>query len=150
MPGFFIRWIVCAIGLWIAQALVGGITVDGTGSLILAALLLGLANAILRPLVVLLTLPLTIVTFGLFLWVINALMLSLVSYLMNGFDVATFGSALLGALVHVAVFRPLRTAPVLGKVVATVGVMLVSQALITPMDPVPNATPSINHREFPT
>jgi putative membrane protein len=99
MIGFLIRWAVCALGLWIAQALVSGIEVDGGASLALAAVILGAVNAFVRPLVVLLTLPLTVVTLGLFLWIINGAMLSLVSWLMNGFNVASFGAALLGALI---------------------------------------------------
>ena len=67
--------------------------------LVVAALLLGVVNAFVRPLVVLLTFPITLVTLGLFLWVINAAMLGLVAALLDGFTLAGFGSALAGALV---------------------------------------------------
>jgi putative membrane protein len=91
--------LISALGLWLAQALVPGVEIRGTGTLLLAALLLGFVNAVVRPIVVLLTLPFTLVTFGLFLWVINAMMLALVAALLDGFTLRGFGSALLGALV---------------------------------------------------
>jgi putative membrane protein len=99
MSGFLVRWLISALGLWLAQALVAGVEIRGTGTLLLAALLLGFVNAVIRPIVVLLTLPFTLVTFGLFLWVVNAMMLSLVAALLDGFTLRGFGSALLGALV---------------------------------------------------
>ncbi|MEI9964123.1 MAG: phage holin family protein [Caulobacteraceae bacterium] len=76
-----------------------GIHVDGVGTLILAALLLGIVNAIIRPIVILLTLPFTLITFGLFLLVINAAMLWLVSVFLHGFAVHGFMAALLGSIV---------------------------------------------------
>jgi putative membrane protein len=99
VSGFFVRWLIGALGLWLAQALVRGVEIRGTGTLLLAALLLGFVNAVVRPIVVLLTLPFTVLTLGLFLWVINAMMLSLVAALLDGFTLRGFGSALLGALV---------------------------------------------------
>ncbi len=99
MSGFLVRWLIGALGLWLAQALVAGVEIRGTGTLLLAALLLGFVNAVIRPIVVLLTLPFTLLTFGLFLWVVNAMMLSLVAALLDGFTLRGFGSALLGALV---------------------------------------------------
>ena len=99
MPGFLVRLLIAALGLWLAQALIPGVTIVGAGTLFVAALLLGVANAFVRPLLVLLTFPITIVTLGLFLWVINAAMLGLVAALLDGFTLAGFGSALLGALV---------------------------------------------------
>ena len=99
MPGFLLRLLIAALGLWLAQALVSGVEIRGAGTLFVAALLLGLVNAFVRPLLVLLTFPITIVTLGLFLWVINALMLALVAALLDGFALRGFGSALLGALV---------------------------------------------------
>ena len=98
MPGFLIRMLVTAAGLALASALVGGIVLDGTVTLIAAALLLGIVNAVVRPLAVLLTLPLTLLTLGLFLLVINAAMLGLVAWLLPGFHVAGFGAALAGSL----------------------------------------------------
>ena len=99
MSGFLIRLAVGAFGLWVATQLVSGIAITGTGSLLLAALLLGVVNAVVRPVFVLLTLPLTLLTLGLFLLVINALMLELVGALVPGMQVAGFGSAVLGSIV---------------------------------------------------
>ena len=99
MAGFIVRLLVSALGLWLASALVPGITVHGAGTLLGAALLLGVVNAIIRPLLVLLTLPITVLTLGLFLLVINAGMLELVAAMFDNFTIAGFGSALLGAVV---------------------------------------------------
>jgi putative membrane protein len=97
--GFLVRLAISALGLWLAQAIVPGIEIRGTGTLIAAALLLGIVNALVRPVAVLLTLPLTVLTLGLFLLVVNAAMFGLVAALLDGFHVAGFGSALLGWLV---------------------------------------------------
>ncbi len=99
MPGFLLRLLIAAVGLWLAQALVPGVEIHGAGTLFVAALLLGIVNAFVRPVLVFLTFPITIVTLGLFLWVINAAMLGLVARLLDGFALHGFGSALLGALV---------------------------------------------------
>src|SRR5689334_13144535 len=99
MAGFLIRLLITALGLWIAQAVIPGMKFADSGTLILAALLLGIVNAVVRPLVVLLTLPITVLSLGLFLLVINALMLSLVAALLEGFVLRGFFSALFGALV---------------------------------------------------
>ena len=99
MRGFLIRMAISAFGLWLASKLSSGVHFDDGGTLIAAALLLGLVNAVLRPLVLLLTLPFTIVTLGLFILVINAAMLGLVAALLDGFTLSGFGAALLGALV---------------------------------------------------
>jgi len=99
MPGFWLRLLISAAGLWLASELVSGIEIRGWGTLLIAAFLLGLVNALVRPLVVLLTLPITLLTLGLFLMVVNAGMLALVATLLGDFSVAGFGSALLGALV---------------------------------------------------
>jgi putative membrane protein len=99
MPGFLIRMAISALGLWLASAIVPGMRITGSGTLILAALLLGIANAVVRPVVVILTLPITLLTLGLFLLVINAAMLGLVASLLEGFALAGFGPALLGSIV---------------------------------------------------
>ena len=99
MLHFLLRAAFAAFGLAIAARLVSGITYDAPMTLFLAALLLGLVNALLRPLLVLLTLPLTVLTFGLFLLVINAGMILLVSRIVPGFEVAGFTPALLAALI---------------------------------------------------
>lgn len=88
-----------AAALSVAAAVVPGISVSSAGTLVLAALIMGVVNALLRPVVILLTLPLTILTFGLFLLVINAAMFGLVAWLLDGFEVAGFFSALLGWLI---------------------------------------------------
>jgi putative membrane protein len=99
MVGILVRLAIVALGLWLAQAIVPGIEIEGTGTLVLAALLLGLVNALVRPLAVLLTLPLTVLTLGLFLLVVNAAMLGLVAALLDGFRVSGFFASLLGSIV---------------------------------------------------
>jgi putative membrane protein len=99
MIGFLIRLAIAALGLWLADQLLGGIEIRGTGTLVAAALLLGIVNALVRPVAVLLTLPLTVVTLVLFLLVVNAGMFALVAALLDGFRVAGFGSALLGSII---------------------------------------------------
>ena len=99
MSGFLVRLAINALGLWVADLLLDGISIDGTLSLVLAALIFGLVNALVRPIFVILTFPLTLLTLGLFLLVVNALMLGLVALLVPGFHVATFGAALLGSII---------------------------------------------------
>jgi putative membrane protein len=89
---------ITALSLWLASVIFHGITFAGKGSLTTAALLLGLANAIIRPFVIVLTIPLTIVTFGFFLLVINALMLLLVSAIVPGFKVSGFWTAFFASI----------------------------------------------------
>ena len=96
---FVIRAIFAALGLWLAAKLVPGVHVRDTQTLILAALLLGLVNAFIRPIVVLLTLPLTIVTLGLFLLLVNAGMILLVSMFLKGFEVHGLVAGILAAIV---------------------------------------------------
>jgi putative membrane protein len=98
MRGIIVRTLIIAAGIALAAYLIPGITVDGTGTLILAALLMGLVNAFVRPLIVLLTLPLTILTLGLFLVVINAALFGLVASMLDGFRVDSALAALLGWL----------------------------------------------------
>jgi putative membrane protein len=99
MSGFLVRLAISAFALWVAQQLVSGIQIDGIGTLLLAALLLGLVNAVVRPVLVILTFPLTILTLGLFLFVVNAAMLGLVAVLLPNMHIAGFGAALLGSIV---------------------------------------------------
>jgi putative membrane protein len=99
MNGFLVRFLICALGLWLAEEILPGIGVDNAGSLIGAAFLLGVINAFVRPVLVVLTLPITVVTLGLFLLVINAGMVALVAWILPGFHVAGFWSALLGGLI---------------------------------------------------
>ncbi|MCF8034450.1 MAG: phage holin family protein [Desulfarculaceae bacterium] len=97
--GFLFRWVVNALGLLFVSWLFEGIRVDGLGWAFVAALFLGVFNALIRPVLILLTLPITIVTMGLFILVINALMLWLTGWLLAGFHVQGFWTAIGGALV---------------------------------------------------
>ncbi len=99
MPGFAVRTLIAALGLWIASVIVPGVEFRGTGTLLFAAVLLGLVNAVVRPLVVLFTLPIAILTLGAFLLVVNAAMLGLVALLLDGFRLDGFFPALFGSLV---------------------------------------------------
>ena len=98
LTGFFIQWGITALSLWVASLVFNGIRFSGTSSLIVSALLLGFANAVLRPLLIMLTLPLTLVTLGFFLLVINALMLLLVAKLVDGFKISGFWTAFFASL----------------------------------------------------
>jgi putative membrane protein len=98
MRGLLIRWFTNAFALWLTTQMISGINARGLLSLLCAALVLGLLNALLRPLVLLLTLPINILTLGLFTFVINGLMLKLTGSLVPGFSVRGFWAAVLGAL----------------------------------------------------
>ena len=99
MIGFIIRWAVVSLGLWVAAHIVPGVEVLSWKSLLAAALILGIVNAIVRPILIVLTLPITIVTLGLFLLVINGLMIKLVTVFLHGFIVHGLLSAILCAVV---------------------------------------------------
>ena len=99
MSGFIVRLLINALGLWVATLLVPGIVVTGPLTVLLAALLMGVLNALIRPIVILLTLPLTIVTFGIFLLVVNAGLFGLVAWVLPGFAVSGFWAALAGWLI---------------------------------------------------
>src|SRR5687767_12224468 len=88
MIGFLVQAALTAVGLWLADLILPGITITNTTTLIIAALLLGVINAFVRPILVLLTLPITIITLGLFLLVINGLMVGLVALVLSGFVVS--------------------------------------------------------------
>ena len=98
MRGLVIRWLVSAAALYLTSLVVRGIEVQGVGSLFFAAATIGILNAVVRPLILLLTLPLNIVTLGLFTLVVNAAMLKLASEVVRGFEVHGFWSALGGWL----------------------------------------------------
>ena len=98
MKKFLLRAAFAAFGLWLASRVVEGISIDGAGTLAGAAILLGVVNAIVRPVLVVLTLPITILTLGLFLFVVNAATFGLVAYFLRDFHVAGFFPALLGSL----------------------------------------------------
>ena len=99
MQGFFIRMLITAFGLWFASFILPGVHITGGGTLFLAALLLGIVNAFVRPVAVLLTLPITIVTLGLFLLVVNAAMFGLVAAMLDSFQVAGLFSAIFGSII---------------------------------------------------
>jgi putative membrane protein len=100
MTGFVLRALISAIGLWIATYWVSGIRIDNATTLVLAGALLGIVNAIVRPIAILLTLPITILSLGFFLLVVNAGMVALVAGILPGFHIpggfwSAFGTALI-------------------------------------------------------
>lgn len=97
--GILISWFVATISILVVAEIVPGIRVAGLGSAIVAAAILGLLNALVKPILIILTLPLTIVTLGLFLFVLNALMFQFAGMFISGFQVDSFWAALLGSIV---------------------------------------------------
>ena len=99
MIGFLLRTVITGLGIWLAVYLVPGVSASSTAALVWAAIALGLINAFVRPILVVLTLPFTILTLGLFLLLLNAAMLNLAGWFVDGFDVVGFWSSVLGAIV---------------------------------------------------
>src|SRR5450755_4091591 len=99
MLGFLVRAALVALGLWLASVWVAGVYIDSPSTLILAGLLLGIVNSIVRPIAIVLTLPMTILTLGLFLLVINAGMVAMVAWMLPGMHIAGFWSAFWTAMV---------------------------------------------------
>lgn len=99
MPGFWVRFFITACGLLLATYLLEGVHLGGAMSLLFAALVLCAVNAIVRPIMLLLTLPITVVTLGLFLLVLNGAMLGLAALLVPGFVIDSFWTAVFGAIV---------------------------------------------------
>ena len=99
MLRFILQAVVTALGLWLAAYLVPGVEFLSTGSLIAAAVLLGLVNAIVRPVLVFVTFPLTVITFGLFLLVVNAATIGLVAMMLGGFNITGFWPGIGAAVV---------------------------------------------------
>jgi putative membrane protein len=99
MRGLFLRLVITALGLWAAAAIVPGVHFSGARSLIVAALVLGIVNAVIRPIILILTLPLTLLTLGLFIFVVNGISIALVAWLVPGFSVSGIGAAILAAIV---------------------------------------------------
>ena len=95
-----LKWLLYATALLAVAYLYNGVQVQSFGAALIAALVIGLFNMILRPVLVLLTLPVTLITLGLFLFVINALMFWAASGVLDGFAVTGFGAALLGSLIY--------------------------------------------------
>jgi len=113
MTGFVLRVAIVALGLWLATYLLPGLQFDSGLTLLAAALLLGIVNAIVRPIAIVLTLPLTLLTLGLFLLVVNAAMLGLVAAFLPGFSIAGFWPAFWAAIlisivswIGAALFKP--------------------------------------------
>ena len=103
-PVLIVRWLLLAASVWVAAWLIGGIHLNGLKSTLIVAAILGLFNLYLRPMLVVLSCPLTILTLGLFIFVINAILLGLTDWVAGqiggiNFQVDNFGSALLGAIV---------------------------------------------------
>jgi putative membrane protein len=96
---FLLRLVVNAAAVFLAANLVPGIAVTGFGVALLAGLILGLVNAVIKPILIVLTLPFTIVTLGLFIFVVNAICLALVAWLVPGLTISGFWAALFGAIV---------------------------------------------------
>ena len=99
MTGFLLRASIVALGLWLATRVFDGFFIASSGTLIAAALLLGVVNAVVRPVAILLTLPLTFLTLGLFLVVINGLMLGLVALFLGGFQISGLWTAVGASLI---------------------------------------------------
>lgn len=98
MRGFILRALISAFAIWLAAQVLDGIRIEGPGTVFAAGFLLGVVNAFVRPVLTLVTLPMTIITLGLFLLVINAAMLGLVASFLPGLQIAGFGPALLGSI----------------------------------------------------
>jgi putative membrane protein len=99
MQGIILRTLIAILGLFLASRIVPGVSIDGTGTFVFAALLLGLVNALVRPIAFIMTLPLTIITLGLFLFVLNAAMFGLVAAILDEFTVSGFWAAIFGAII---------------------------------------------------
>jgi putative membrane protein len=99
MAGFILRALIASLGLWAATEILDGLTIDDATTLILAGVLLGLVNAVVRPFVLLLSLPALLFTLGLFLLVVNAAMLGLVALMLHGFHIDGFWTAIGGSLI---------------------------------------------------
>jgi putative membrane protein len=99
MKGLFVRWLFLTVAILVAAYLIQGVEVKGFWSAFFAAAILGVSNAFFRPILILLTLPINVLTLGLFTFVINAVLIMMVSGVVGGFEVHGFWSALLGSLV---------------------------------------------------
>ena len=96
--GWLIRWLILTVSILVTAYLIDGIRVSGFFSALLAAVILGFLNAFFRPILLILTLPINILSLGLFTFIINALLLTMVSVLLSGFDVSGFWAAVFGSL----------------------------------------------------
>ncbi len=103
MRGLVIRWVTTAVALWLTSFIVKGITIDGVLPLFFAAVVLGIFNAVLRPLMLVITFPINLLTLGVFTFIINGAMLKLTAEVVRGFSVEGFWSAVIGALLLSAI-----------------------------------------------
>lgn len=99
MKGLILRWLILSVAIMVSAHLFAGIHVDGYGTALIAALVLGILNAFFRPILFILTLPINVLTLGLFTFVINAVLLLMTSGIIGGLVVDGFGSALFGSLI---------------------------------------------------
>ncbi len=99
MSGLFLRWLILTAAIMVSAYLFPGIEISGFGTALFAAVVLSILNAFFRPILIILTLPINILTLGLFTFVINAFLLMMTSGVIGGLHVAGFGSALLGSLI---------------------------------------------------
>lgn len=99
MSKMFIRFLSVVLGLFVAAKLVPGITLGGLQDALIVAVILSILNMLVRPVLLILTLPITIVSLGLFIFILNALLFSFVGGLVTGFEIDTFGSALIGSII---------------------------------------------------
>ncbi|MEJ2718388.1 MAG: phage holin family protein [Deltaproteobacteria bacterium] len=99
MPGIVIRWLILTLAILILPYLISGVRVEGFGTALAAAAILAVLNAIVRPVLIILTLPLTVVTLGLFILIINALLFELAGFFVPGLQIASFWSALFGSII---------------------------------------------------
>jgi len=99
MKSFVLHWFVLALALGLASRVIGGVRIDSWFALAVAAFVLGLVNSVVRPVLTVLTLPLTVITLGLFYLVVNGVAFGLAAWLTPGFQLDSFGSAILGAFV---------------------------------------------------
>jgi len=103
MGGFLVHWLIVAVALWLTARFVPGVTISSWTALAIAALVLGFVNAIIRPILVILTLPITVLTLGLFYLVVNAIAFGLAAALVPGFSISSWTAAILGALATSAI-----------------------------------------------
>ena len=98
MVGFLIHAVVLAVAIWVTAQVVSGVVIASWSALAIAAVVLAVVNAIVRPILLILTLPITVLTLGLFYLVVNGLAFGLAAYLVPGFQIRSWGAAILGAL----------------------------------------------------
>lgn len=109
---FLLHWTIISLSLWVSSAVFSGLRFANTSSLLISALLLGFVNALIKPLLVFLTLPLTVITLGLFYLVLNALLIMLVSAMVKGFTVSGFWTAFF-ASIFISIMNTFFTAVIL-------------------------------------